>query len=244
MNARLRLVLAAVAVVALAVAALFLPLGRWALALVESVRGAGALGVVIYGLVYVVATVLWIPGSVLTIAAGFVYGLIGGTLVVIPSSVAGATLAFVIARFLARDWVRARLMRHPRLAAVDAAIGERGFSIVMLLRLSPLFPFVALNYALGLTKVRLRDYVLASVVGMIPGTFLFVYIGTLVTDAAALAAGERPDAGLAQRLLFWGGLVASAAVTVWISRLAQRKLAGRLVLPVEDEGEAARGERS
>jgi uncharacterized membrane protein YdjX (TVP38/TMEM64 family) len=224
MSSRRRWLLAALAIAGVIAAALVLPLGAWALALVAAVREAGVSGAVLYGAVYAVATVLWIPGSLLTMAAGFVYGLAGGALVVVPSAVFGATLAFLIARFVARDWVRARVGRHQRMAAVHAAVGEHGFSMVMLLRLSPLFPFVLLNYALGLTDVRLRDYVLASCLGMIPGTFLFVYLGTLATDAASLAAGTRPDGGIAELALFWGGLVVTLFVTVWISRLARRKL--------------------
>ena len=224
MALRPRWILAALALVGAIAAALTLPLGSWAPALVATVREAGAPGAALYGAVYAVATVLWIPGSLLTMAAGFLYGLTGGTLVVLPSAVLGATLAFLVARFVARDWVRARVAHHPRMAAVHAAVGEHGLSMVLLLRLSPLFPFVLLNYALGLTDVKLRDYVLASAVGMIPGTFLFVYLGTLATDAASLAAGTRPDGGLAERALFWGGLVVTLAVTVWISRLARRRL--------------------
>jgi len=219
-----RVIVAAAAALAAIAAALLLPLGQWGTALLAAVRDAGAAGAVLYGAIYAVATVLWIPGSLLTIGAGFVYGLAGGTMVVLPSAVVGATLAFVIGRFVARDWVRARVSGHARMAAVHAAIGEHGFSIVLLLRLSPLFPFVLLNYALGLTDVKLREYVLASAVGMIPGTFLFVYLGTLVTDAAALAAGERPDGGVAEKALFWGGLVITLVVTAWISRLARARL--------------------
>jgi len=224
MSSRVR-VLAFLGVAALLVlAGVLLPLGQWSESLVTSVRSAGALGALVYAGVYVLATVLWIPGSLLTIGAGFLYGLLGGTLLVLPAATCGAALAFIVGRFAARDWVRAKGRDRPRMAAVYAAIGERGFSIVMLLRLSPLFPFVFLNYALSLTELRLRDYVLASALGMIPGTFLFVYLGTLVTDAAALASGQRPDGGGAQQALFWGGLVATAAVTWWVSRLARQRL--------------------
>jgi uncharacterized membrane protein YdjX (TVP38/TMEM64 family) len=224
MGPRRRWLLAALAIAGVIAAALVLPIGAWALALVAAVREAGVPGAALYGAVYAVVTVLWIPGSLLTMGAGFVYGLAGGALVVVPASVLGATLAFLIARFVARDWVRARVARHARMAAVHAAVSENGFSMVMLLRLSPLFPFVLLNYALGLTDVRLRDYVLASFLGMIPGTFLFLYLGTLVTDAASLATGTRPDGGVAELALFWGGLVVTLIVTMRISRLARRKL--------------------
>ena len=107
---------------------------------------------------------------------------------------------------------------------MDDAIGERAFSIVFLLRLSPLVPFTLLNYFLGLTRARLRDYVLASATGMLPGIFLYVYIGSLVTDAAALAGGQAPEAGVAGKVLLYGGLVATAVVTVLVSRIAKRKL--------------------
>ncbi|MCI0402939.1 MAG: TVP38/TMEM64 family protein [Acidobacteria bacterium] len=216
-------ILVLVAILALA-AAYLLPLGQWALRLVEWVRGAGATGVVIYFLVYISATVLLLPGSILTLGAGFVYGPIFGTLFVSPASVLGATLAFLLGRSVARGWIAARVARNPKFAAIDEAVGRDGFKIVLLLRLSPVFPFSLLNYALGLTRVRLRDYVLASVIGMLPGTFLYVYLGSLITNAAQLVSGQRPQGGMAQQALFWGGLVATALVTALITRTARRAL--------------------
>ena len=107
-------------------------------------------------------------------------------------------------------------------------MGTSGFKIVVLLRLSPVLPFSALNYALGLTRVSLRDYVLGSWIGMLPGTVLYVYLGSLVTSASELAGGGRPDAGPWGRVLYWGGLAATLIVTVVVTRVAKRALASAL----------------
>lgn len=220
-----KLLVAVLILAALATGAYFLPLGEWALALVDYVRGAGAIGVALYGLAYVVATVLLLPASVLTIGAGFVWGVGGGFLLVWPAATLGALAAFGVGRSVARGWVAGLVERSPRLRAVDDAVGEQSFQVIVLLRLSPLVPFNLLNYVLGISRARVSAYAIATAVAMIPGILLYVYIGSLITNAAALASGERPDAGVAQRIFFWGGLVATATATVLISRLARKKLA-------------------
>ena len=203
---------------------LLLPVNHWALLLVEWIRDAGAVGVVVYTLAYILATVLLLPGSILTLGAGFAYGPVWGTVLVSPVSVVAATLAFVLGRTVARNWVSRRMEKNPRFAAINKAIGESGFKIVFLLRLSPIFPFNVLNYALGLTRVRLRDYVIASFFGMLPGTFLYVYLGSLVTSASELLSGKRPSAGPWGQVLYWGGLAATLLVTLLITRIARRAL--------------------
>lgn len=228
-HTKLAITLAALA--AVVIAAVLLPLGEWALRLVEYVRGTGPLGIGLYAAVYIVATVLLIPGSMLSIGAGFIWGVGGGFLLVWPASTAGACLAFLLGRYLARGWVADRMRGSPRLKAIDDAVGEDGFTIVALLRLSPLVPFTLLNYVLGLSRTRLSAYGAATALAMTPGILLYVYIGSLVTDAAALASGERPDAGGWERVFFWGGLAATAAATVLISRLARRKLRRETSLP-------------
>lgn len=205
-----------------------LPIGRWAIGLVEWVHRAGAAGVGVFALVYVLAAALLLPGSVLTLGAGFAYGPVWGTLLVSPISVLAATVSFLLARFVARDWVSRKVARDPRFAAIDTAVGESGFKIVALLRLSPVLPFNLMNYALGLTRVRLRDYVLGSWVGMLPGTMMYVYLGSLVTSASQLASGQRPDAGPWGRVLYWGGLAATLLVTIVITRIARRALSTAL----------------
>ncbi len=194
------------------------------LRLASFLRGVGALGVLVYALAYIVATLFFLPGSLLTAAAGFAYGPLWGTLLVSPVSVAAATLAFWLGRSVARDWVSRRLAGQPRFGAIDQAIGQRGFFIVLLVRLSPILPFNLLNYALGLTRVRLRDYVPASFAGMLPGTLLYVYLGSLVTSASELLGGVGSRAGTAGQLLYWGGLAATLAATIIITRLANGAL--------------------
>lgn len=202
------------------------PFAHWANLLSEWIRSAGAVGVIAYAVVYVLAAVFLLPGSVLTLGAGLAYGPVWGTLLVSPVSVVAATLAFAIGRTVARDRVAARMSGDPRFVAIDTAIGEEGFKVVALLRLSPVLPFNLLNYALGLTRVSTRDFVLASFIGMLPGTLMYVYLGSLAT-----AIGGNVPTGQADGLrtaLYWGGLAATVLVTVVITRSARRTLARTL----------------
>jgi uncharacterized membrane protein YdjX (TVP38/TMEM64 family) len=221
---RIRNVLLAALVLGLSAGFLLLPLNSWLLAVVDSIRGTGAVGAVVFSIAYVAATVLFLPGAALTAAAGFVYGPLRGTLLVSPVSVVAAVLAFLLGRTAARGWIARRTAADPRFAAIDEAIGRSGFKIVFLLRLSPLVPFNLLNYALGLTRVSLRDYVVASAVGMLPGTVLYVYLGSLVTSASELAGGARRPAVGWERGLYWAGLVATVAATWLLTRIARRAL--------------------
>jgi uncharacterized membrane protein YdjX (TVP38/TMEM64 family) len=219
-----RAVLWLVAIAAVGAAVVLLPVNTWLLGLIERIRDMGLAGAAIFFGAYVAATVLVLPGSILTLGAGFAYGPVYGTLLVMLASNVGAVGAFLLGRTVLRERVARRISGDARFSAVDAAVGAQGFRVVLLLRLSPLFPFNLLNYALGLTRVRLRDYVLASVVGMFPGTLLYVYLGSLVTSVTQLTSGHRPDSGPWGRVLFWGGLVATVAVTVLITRIARRAL--------------------
>jgi uncharacterized membrane protein YdjX (TVP38/TMEM64 family) len=220
-----KLALVAVAVAVFVAALLFLPLRDWAVWVVERVHNLGAVGVAVYVVVYILAAVFMFPGSLLTLGAGFLYGPAWGTLLVSPASVAAATIAFLLGRTVAREWIKRRIAENPRFSAVDEAVEKKGFKVVFLLRLSPIFPFSLLNYALGLTRVRLRDFVLASFLGMLPATFLYVYLGSSVASLAALASGKATvTGGLWQHLLFWGGLAATALVVVLVTRTARQAL--------------------
>jgi uncharacterized membrane protein YdjX (TVP38/TMEM64 family) len=223
-----RIVVAVALAGALLAGILLFPVDRWALALVGWIQGAGAGGAAAFAVAYVLATVLLLPGSILTLGAGFAYGPALGLLLVSPVSVLAATAAFWVGRSFARGWVSRKVAGDPRFAAIDEAVGQNGFKIVFLLRLSPLLPFNLLNFALGLTRVRLRDYALASFLGMLPGTLLYVYLGSLVTSASELAAGRPGDAGGWGRALYVLGLVATVAATVLITRIARRALARAL----------------
>lgn len=218
-------------IAALCAAGALLPVRSWMFAVIDWIRGAQTLGVVVYAMTYVTATVTLLPGSVLTLGAGFAYGPWLGTLIVSPVSVTAASLAFVLGRTLARGWVERRLENNPRLRAIDRAVGEQGLRTVILLRMSPLLPFNLLNYALSLTRVRFRDYVFGSFIGMLPWTFFYVYLGSLVPSASAL--GTARMAGGWHALAYWGGLAVSAIAVVVITRMAKHALDAALVAPEE-----------
>jgi uncharacterized membrane protein YdjX (TVP38/TMEM64 family) len=190
----------------------------------EWVSGLGPAGLIVFGLGYVAATVLLVPGSLLTMMAGVLFGVVRGTIVVLIAATVGACAAFLIARYVARERVAQRVRRDARFAGIDRAIGRAGRKIVILLRLSPVFPFNLLNYALGLTSVRFVDYLIACV-AMLPGTLLYVYYGRVIGDVAALAAGARPERGPSYYLVLGVGLLATIVVTAIIARIAKRELA-------------------
>ena len=187
------------------------------------VDGLGALGPIVFIIGYAVAVVGFIPGSLLTLAAGAIFGLVEGTAYVFVAAVLGSTLAFLIARHGARAAIERRIEGDKRFAAIDRAVGAEGRKIVFLLRLSPVFPFNLLNYSLGLTQVRLVDYLIASV-GMLPGSLLYVYTGKVAGDVAAIAGGGAGEKGAADWAVLVLGLVATAVVTVIVTRIARRAL--------------------
>ena len=187
------------------------------------IDGLGLWGPLVFVVGYAVATVAFVPGSLLTMAGGAVFGLGFGTAYTFVGASIGATAAFLIARYFARSAIESKLVGNARFTAIDRAVGEQGRRIVFLLRLSPVFPFILLNYGLGLTKVRLRDYVVACL-GMLPGTLLYTYYGKVVGDVAALAAGTAPERGTAQWTLLGVGLLATVVVTTLVTRIAARAL--------------------
>ena len=172
---------------------------------------------------YVLATVCMVPGLILTLAAGAIFGLLRGVVLVSAASVLGASAAFFIGRTVARGWTQRRIAGWPRFRALDGALAARGFWIVLLTRLSPLFPFNVLNYAYGVTTVRPRDYIAASWLGMLPGTVVYVYAGSAAANLAqALAGGAQ--VGRSGALLLVLGLAATVAVAVLVTRLARAQL--------------------
>jgi uncharacterized membrane protein YdjX (TVP38/TMEM64 family) len=187
------------------------------------IEGLGALGPVVFILGYAAATVAFIPGSVLTFAAGAIFGFGKGVVIVFVAATLGSTAAFVISRYVARTAIEKRVSGNVRFAAVDRAIAEQGRKIVFLLRLSPVFPFSLLNYALGLTRISLRDYVLASV-GMLPGTILYVYYGKLAGDVVTLAGRAGPPRDTGYYIVLALGLVATVVVTTLVTRTARAAL--------------------
>jgi uncharacterized membrane protein YdjX (TVP38/TMEM64 family) len=224
---RWKLLGAAAVPAALVVGARFLPLAHWTIQLVALIRESGAWGVLLFVAVYAVSTVALLPGSVLTMLAGFVYGPVYGLLVVVPAALLGATSAFLLGRTVLRDWVRRKMAQSPRTKALDQAIDRDAFKLVLLLRLSPLVPFNVLNYALSLSGISLGRFVLATLIGEIPGGWLYVYLGSLVTTAAQLSSGSAPQTPL-RTFFYVAGFIATIAAAVVSGRIAKRALAGTI----------------
>jgi uncharacterized membrane protein YdjX (TVP38/TMEM64 family) len=189
----------------------------------EWVDGLGFWGPAVFIAGYVVTTVAFIPGAVMTLAAGAVFGLPKATVYVLTGATLGSAAAFLISRHLAREAIAARVAGNARFAAIDRAVGAQGFKMVLLLRLSPVFPYNLLNYSLGLTKVRFADYVLASI-GMLPGSLLYTWSGVVVGDVIRLAGGGGPERGPAYYAVVVLGLAATVAVTALVTRTARRAL--------------------
>lgn len=182
----------------------------------------GPWGQILFVVIYVVATVLLIPGSALGLGAGALFGVVRGSLLVSLASTLGATCAFLLGRYFAGDWVAKKIEGNASFAAIDRGVATEGWKIVFLTRLSPVFPFTLLNYAFGLTRVSLRDYVLASWIGMMPGTVMYVYLGSVAR--AGVADRQRTPA---EWTLYTVGLLATIAVAVMATRIARRALARR-----------------
>src|SRR5437762_2194108 len=217
-----RLVLLIVIVIALFLAMKFLPVQQWLGNFNDWVGQMGAIGIFIFIGVYAVATVLLAPGAILTIGAGFAFGLWKGFLAVSAGSTLGAALAFLVARFIARDRVEAIAKGNEKFRNIDNAIGQQGAKLVFLLRLSPVIPFNLSNYLYGLTGVKFWPYVLASWLGMMPGTLLYVYIGTAGKAAVSAAAGgEAMKHGWQYWTFMSVGLAATIVVTIWVTKIAR-----------------------
>jgi uncharacterized membrane protein YdjX (TVP38/TMEM64 family) len=235
-SSALRLAAIALLVVVAVSAVAFLPVTQYLTDFLAWTRGLGAFAAVVIGAVYIPACIFFLPGSVITLGAGFVLGLVQGTIAVSIGSTLGAAAAFLMGRTLARDMIAQRVRGNERFGAIDRAVGEQGFKIVLLTRLSPVFPFNLLNYAYGLTDVRFRDYLLASWVGMFPGTVMYVYLGTAAKSLTEIAAGGV-EGGVGGQVLLGAGLLATIVVTVVITRTARRALAD--AVPSDDAGSAA-----
>jgi uncharacterized membrane protein YdjX (TVP38/TMEM64 family) len=226
-GSRLTLVVVGIGVVAFLVAVRYFHVQVLLRRSLDWVAGLGPSGVVAFVAIYVLACVFMLPGSVLTLGAGAVFGVVKGTVICSVASTLGATAAFLVGRHLARERVARRIEGNERFRAIDEAVGREGWKIVGLTRLSPVFPFNLLNYAYGITGVSLRDYFLASWIGMLPGTVMYVYLGSLAGSLANLGGHGRGRTA-AQWALYVVGLLATVAVTVFVTRIARAALAAKV----------------
>ena len=232
-NSKVKLVLLVLLIALVLAAALYFNLPKLLRGALGWIAGLGPWGAVAFIALYILATVLFVPGLILTMGAGFVFGVVRGSVFVSIASTLGASMAFLIGRYLARQWVSKKIEGSQRFIAIDEAVARQGWKIVGLLRLSPVFPFNLLNYALGVTKVSFQHYFLASWIGMMPVTVMYVYIGSLARDLATLGAGARSRTS-AEWTFYVIGLLATVGVTVYVTQIARRSLAKRVS---EEEGD-------
>ncbi|BAY15809.1 hypothetical protein NIES21_16280 [Anabaenopsis circularis NIES-21] len=241
LKGKLKFLLLTILVAVVIIAAKFFNFSAIFTTLVTQVNNLGIWGIVAYIGIYNLATLLLIPGSVLTLKAGCLFGLFWGSVYALIAAIIGAVLAFMIGRYVSRDWVSRQMEQHPKLKAIDIAVAKEGWKIVLLTRLCPLFPFNLLNYFFGVTQVSLKDYVLGSL-GIIPGTVMYVYIGTL---AGNLAMNNMPNPALTpeaktyQFIMQIIGLVATVAVTIYITKIAHKALNQSIaeIEPVQEQTE-------
>lgn len=223
---KLKLVLLSCLAVSLIIAVKQLNIQGWLQTSITWIESLGSWGAIAFIIIYNIATLLFIPGSLLTLKGGCLFGVVWGSIYVLIAATIGATFAFIIGRYLTRNWVCRQLEKHPKFKAIDQAVAKQGFKIVFLTRLSPIFPFNLLNYAFGITQVSLKDYILGSI-GMIPGTVMYVYIGSLATDLAMISTHHQPttaETEIGKWLIQIIGLIATVLVTIYVTRIAQKAL--------------------
>jgi uncharacterized membrane protein YdjX (TVP38/TMEM64 family) len=191
------------------------------------VRSLGFWGPAAFIAAFGIGAVLLFPALVLILAGGALWGVVLGTVYVMLGAALGSTLAFFAARYLVRGYVQRYVDHHPKLAAIDRAVEQEGLRLVFLLRLSPIVPFILLNYVLGISRVRYRDY-LGGLAGMIPVALMYAYAGRVAGDIATLASGAATPRGPAYYALIALGLVATIAATVLLTRAAQRAVQQRV----------------
>ncbi len=211
-------------VISLIYVARTLPVGRGIQHLTGVIEDLGMIGPLVYALIYALVTISMIPASPLSIGAGALFGLGVGTITVVLGATLGMAGAFLIARYVARGSVERTLSKYPRFAAIDRAVGEGGWKIVGLLRLSPAVPFNLQNYFYGLTAIRFLPCVATSAVAIIPGAFMYVYLGYAGRAGLTAASAGGTERGLGQWIMLTVGLVATVVVTVYITRIARRAI--------------------
>lgn len=210
---------AALVVTALIVAGRFLPLGDWLESLNRWTTNRGAVGVLVFSGIYILAVLLLLPSSVFTMSAGVTYGLVGGTLFSLTSATIGSGVAFLIARHVAQRPVQRWLNQHRKMKAIERAVSEHEWKVIFLLRLAPIVPFGPVNYSLGLANVHFWTYITATAAGIIPGTFLYTYAGY----AGYAFFGDETQTTL-QYVLIVGGLILVLVLVLFLSRMAKRAL--------------------
>jgi uncharacterized membrane protein YdjX (TVP38/TMEM64 family) len=210
----------------------FFDLAGWARQALNWMRGLGTLGPLALIGLYIVSCLTFFPGVLLTLGAGILYGLFWGSVYVMIGATLGAAAAFLVARYAARDWIKARIGNHPKFKAIDRAISREGWKIVGLIRLSPVLPFILLNFLFGLTGVSFLQFFVATFFGISPAIIVFVYIGTVLGDLTKL--GTPLQNGPWARSLAIGGIAITIVISFLVTRVARRALANRMQVNAKD----------
>lgn len=227
MNSKLKYVGIAVIIAGLLASTQLINLQEILTNTLQWINDLGPSAAIVFIIIYMVATVFFFPASILTLGAGIIFDIFLGSLYVFIAASVGASLAFLVGRYIARGWVEKRIEGNPRFKAIDQAVAEEGMKIVLLTRLSPIFPFNLLNYAYGLTKVTFRDYVIGTL-GILPGTIMYVYVGSLAKDLATLGSEEVTAPSEIQWAIRIIGFIATVAVTIYVTKIAKKALAQRV----------------
>jgi uncharacterized membrane protein YdjX (TVP38/TMEM64 family) len=223
LKARYKLILWILLFAGIITVLILLPIKHCLLIILEWTQGVGIWGPVIVAGLYAVGAILFLPGSFLTMATGFLFKVVLGTITVSVGSTIGACAAFMIARTFGRKWIAARIVKSRKFTAFDHAVKRHAFKVILLTRLSPAFPYNMLNYAFGLTKIEFWKYALGSWIGMIPPTIMYTYFGSGLRSLTEIATGNPEKSGT-ERIFFWAGLAVTIAATLFIANLARKAL--------------------
>jgi uncharacterized membrane protein YdjX (TVP38/TMEM64 family) len=185
----------------------------------EWINGLGPWGPLAFVAIYLLAVVCLAPASIFTLGAGFLYGMIWGSVLVLLAAYFAAIICFLLGRHIARDWVAHRMEAQPKFRAIDDAVAREGWKIVALVRLAPIFPFSIMSYAFGLTRIRFWSYALANIT-MIPGTLMYVYFGSVARDLT-----DRPAT---PPWVKWTAGALTVIVILYVSRFAKRALTQKI----------------
>lgn len=218
----------AAAFIVLASSLYYLPIAQWVTALVSWGQHHPVAGPLVYVLFVIIATVLFLPGSIAIMIGGFLFGFVPGLVFAILAIPCGAQCAFEFGRWVARPWVQNKLANNQRMHAIEAALSEQAFVIVVLTRLSLIIPFNLLNYAYGASSVRSGTHMLATAVGMLPAIVLYVYLGTLARDLGQILSGAAAPSELGYWII-GAGVVAIGIASWLIHRTASRALEKYLI---------------
>ena len=221
MSRHLKIGLAAVAVAASVAACIWLPVAPWIGTAIEHIRGLGAIGVVLYAVLFIATSLTLLPTAPVFLAAGVLYGVGWGTVLLTALSIITELITLALVRTRARRWVEQRVRQHEKLAAVDRGVEEHALALGSLLRLSMFVPYGPLNYVLAVTKMPVWQHIVTNVIGMTPCNLLMAYAGSLITDVATLDEVELP--GVWKHVALWGGLavtLAASLLTGWASKRA------------------------